>query len=91
MRFRAQALALLGALALLLVSTGAHVHAGGTSLDKPCAVCAARLQSASLCPPPATLVRASAGLPVELFHPAPVARDFRLRGSTAPRGPPRTV
>jgi hypothetical protein len=91
MRFPAQALALLGALALLLASTGTHAHASGSSLDKPCAVCAARVQSASLCPAPAAQLPALARLAIELFHPAPAARDFRLRGGTPPRGPPLTA
>ena len=91
MRFRSSALALLGALAVLLASTGAHRHVDrGPALDKPCTVCAVQAHSVATCADlPARPVPVRE-LAIELSHRAPLVRALLTDGSAAPRGPPLT-
>jgi hypothetical protein len=91
MRFRSSALALLGALAVLLAGTGAHRHADrGPALDKPCTICAIQAQSVATCPAEATACEARPQLALDVLQRAPLAHPFRIDGSAAPRGPPLT-
>jgi hypothetical protein len=91
MGHRSRALAILGALALLAASMGAHDHAErGVSLDKTCAVCTARAQSACISEPE-DLLAAPGELILPLFSPAPLALDLWTHGGAAPRGPPATA
>jgi len=91
MRLRTHALVLLGALALLWASTGAHGHGDEPRLDVSCAVCAAQVQTGALSPEPAHLPSCEPRLALELFHPAALLRDLRTRAAAAPRGPPLTA
>jgi hypothetical protein len=91
MRLRAHALALLGALAFLLASTGAHGHANGTELDKPCAVCAAQAQSRASCPDPELGPAFETELSIALFHPEPLSLSHWTWDSAAARAPPLTA
>jgi hypothetical protein len=91
MRLRAHALALLGALAFLLASTGGHGHANGTGLDKPCAICAAQAQSRASCPDPEIGPAFAPELSIELFHPESPSLSHWSWDSAAARAPPLTA